>query len=59
MHWCVVSAHVRTSSFVSGVELVAAIGRLIEVLADAEGNEACVPTWLGREERRDAGNGRE
>ena len=38
-------ARFRTGTFAASVALVDAIGRL----ADAEGNEACVTTWMGRE----------
>jgi hypothetical protein len=50
-----------TLSFAAGVALVDKLGRLADavvtdrhgpswwVLADAEGNEACVATWLGRD----------
>jgi 4a-hydroxytetrahydrobiopterin dehydratase len=37
--------HFRTGSFATGVALVDAIGRL----ADAEGNEVDVATWMGRD----------
>jgi 4a-hydroxytetrahydrobiopterin dehydratase len=53
-----ISAHFRTGSLAKGIALVDEIGRLVDadeqqpkwwVLADAEGNEACVATWVGRE----------
>ena len=56
-------AHFRTGSFAAGVALVDAIGRLADAadhptwthafapawwtLADAEGNEADIATWMG------------
>jgi 4a-hydroxytetrahydrobiopterin dehydratase len=38
-------AHFPAGSFAAGVALVDAIGGL----ADAEGNEACAATWMGRD----------